>query len=97
LRVGAERVARNDHEPAGQHVGDLVDDVLQHGEPQREDDGTSAPQRVAVAAGGDRTATDLCGQRSCRRTVGAREPQQGAAGRCCEDDRPRTFRIDAPG
>jgi hypothetical protein len=62
LCVRAERVARNDHEL----VGDLVYDALQHGKPQREDDGTGALQRVAVVDGDDRSATDLCRQRSCR-------------------------------
>ena len=58
--VGAERVARHDHELAGERVGDLVYDALQHGKPQREDDGIGALQRVAAAGGDDRSATDLC-------------------------------------
>ncbi len=48
--------------------------ALQHGEPQREDRGIGVPQRVAVAGGDDRGATDLCSQRSCRLMAGAREP-----------------------
>ena len=43
----------------------IVYDALQHGKPQREDDGTGALQRVAVADGDDRTAADLCRQRPC--------------------------------
>jgi hypothetical protein len=79
LCVGAERVARNDHELVGERVGDLVYDALQHGKPQREGDGSGALQRVAVVGGGDRTSTDLCSQRSCRLIVGFREPQGLAA------------------
>jgi hypothetical protein len=60
VRVDGERVARNDHDFAGQRVGDLVDDALEHGEPQREDDGTGALQRVAVVGGDGRRVTDLC-------------------------------------
>ncbi len=75
--VGAERVARNDHDLAGQRVGDLVYDALQGGKPKREDDGIGALQRVAVVD--DRSATDPCSQRSCRFIVGAREPQGLAA------------------
>jgi hypothetical protein len=43
--------------------------------PQREDDGTGALQRVAVVDGGDRSSADLCSQPSCRLIVNAREPQ----------------------
>jgi hypothetical protein len=50
-------------------VGDLVYDALQHGKPQREDDGVGAPERVAVAGGDDRSPADLCSQRSCRRSI----------------------------
>ena len=60
LRVGADRVARHDHDLVGERAGDLGDDALQHGEPQREDDGIGALQRVAVVGGDDRVATDLC-------------------------------------
>jgi hypothetical protein len=51
---------------------DLVYDAHQHGNPQREDDGLRT--RLAVADGDDRTATDLCSQRSRGLNVGAREP-----------------------
>ena len=57
--VGAERVARHDHELAGARGGDLVYDALQHGKPQRKDDGIGALQRVAVA-GGDTAARPIC-------------------------------------
>jgi len=79
MGVEADRVARNDHGLAGQRLGDLVYDALQHGKPQGEDDGIRALQRVAVVVGGDRSATDPCSQRSCRFIVGAREPQGLAA------------------
>jgi len=59
VRVRAERVARNDHDLAGQRFADLVYNALQRGEPQREDDGIGVLQRVAVAGGDDRSATDL--------------------------------------
>jgi hypothetical protein len=62
LCVDAERVARNDHELVGERAGDLVYDALQHGKPQREDDGTGALECVTVVDGDDRSATDLCGQ-----------------------------------
>jgi hypothetical protein len=64
LRIRAERVARNDHDLAGQRVGDLVYDALQHGKTQCEDDGIGILQRVAVVDGGDRSSTDLCSQHS---------------------------------
>jgi hypothetical protein len=51
--VDADRVAGNDHDLAGQRLGDLVYDALQHGKPQREDDGIGALQRVAVVDGDD--------------------------------------------
>jgi hypothetical protein len=54
LCVDADRVAGNDHELAGERVGDLVYDALQHGKPEREDDGIGALQRFAVARGDDR-------------------------------------------
>jgi len=60
-------------------AGDLVNDALQHGKPQREDDGFGAVQRIAVAGNGDRGQADLCSQRSCRLSVGAGEPQGLAA------------------
>ena len=69
----------NDHELFGQRVGNLVYDALQHGKPQREDEGIGALQRVAVVDGDDRSSTDLCSQHSCRLIVGAREPQGLAA------------------
>ena len=77
--VGADRVARNDHDLAGQRVGDLVYDALQRGKPQREDDGIGALHCVTVVGGDDRGASDYCGQRSCRPSVGARELKDFAA------------------
>jgi hypothetical protein len=71
LRVRAERVARNDQDLAGQRFADLVYDALQHGKTQREDDGIGVLRRVAVVDGDDRSATDLCSQRSCRLNIGA--------------------------
>ncbi len=71
VRVDGERVARNDHELAGELGGDLVYDALQEGKPQREDDGIGTLQPVAVAGSGDCGVTDLCRQRSCRLIVGA--------------------------
>jgi hypothetical protein len=79
LRVGAERVARNDQDLVGERAGDLVYDAIQHSKPQRADDGTGTLQRVAVAGGGGRRATDLCSQCSCRLPAGAGEPQDPAA------------------
>ena len=73
--VDAERVAWNDHELVAYPVGDLVDDALKRGKPEREDDGIDALQRVAVLAGDNRSWTDLCGQPSCGLIVGTREPQ----------------------
>src|ERR1700722_362343 len=54
-------------------------------------------QRVAVA-GGNRSMTDPCGQRSCRLSVGAREPQVLAAcGQLAGDDRPDPSSADDRG
>jgi hypothetical protein len=87
VRVEGDRVARNDHELAGERGGDLVDDALQHGKPQREDDGVGVLQHVAVAGSGDRSVTDLCRQRSGRLRVGAGESQGLAAcGELAGDD-----------
>jgi hypothetical protein len=56
LRVGAQRrVARNDHELAGERARDLIYDALQDGKPQREEDGIGALQRVAVVDGDNRS------------------------------------------
>jgi hypothetical protein len=52
-------------------LADLVYDALQHGKTQREDDGIGVLRRVAVVDGDDRSATDLCSQRSCRLNIGA--------------------------
>jgi hypothetical protein len=80
LCVRGEWVARDDYELVDQRVGDLVYDARQGGKAQREHDGISAPQRVAVVDGGDRGSTDLGSQRSCRQ-AGARKPQGLAARR----------------
>jgi hypothetical protein len=46
-RVRSERVARNDDDLVDERVGDLVDDVLQHGESQRQDDSIGAPSEAS--------------------------------------------------
>jgi hypothetical protein len=46
---------------------------------QCEDDGIGAPQHVVVVGGDDRGSADPGRQHSCRRAVGAREPQGLAA------------------
>ena len=48
VRVGDDRVARDDHESASQQAGDLVYDALQGCKPEREDDGIGVRQRVTV-------------------------------------------------
>jgi len=68
------------HWPPSTRAGDLVYHGVQHGKPQREDHGIGALQRVAVAGGDDRSATDRRSQLSRRLDVGAREPQGLAAG-----------------
>ena len=75
LCIRAKRVARNDHDLVGEGVGKVVQDALQHGEPQRQDDGIRASQRVVIVRDGDRSSTHLCGQLSRRPTVCAREAQ----------------------
>ena len=45
-----------------QRVGDLVDDVLQHGEPQREHDGIGSLHRAPVVERDERRAADRPGQ-----------------------------------
>ena len=79
LRVEADGVAGNDHERAGQRIGDLVDDALEHWKPQRENDGIDIPQRVMVVDGDDGSSTDSRSQRSRRLAGAAREPQGLAA------------------
>jgi hypothetical protein len=53
VRVGGDRVARDDHELARQPVADLGDDAPEDGEPEREDDGVGPLGRVVVVGGGD--------------------------------------------
>ena len=97
LCVRGERVARDDYELVDQRVGDLVYDAGQGGKAQREHDGISALQRVAVVDGDDGSSTDLGSQRSCR-LVGAREPQGLAAGgELAGDDRSEPSSADDRG
>jgi hypothetical protein len=60
----------------------LVDDVLQHGEPQRKDDRISTLHSTSVVDGHNRGFTDRGGQSLCRLLVGALELQGFATG--CE-------------
>ena len=76
LLIGAQADCSAQPPASGRvRAGDFADDVLQHGETQREDDGIGALQSVAIAAATSRSGTDFGGQQSCRIGVGAREPQ----------------------
>jgi hypothetical protein len=75
LCVDTDRVARDNKGLVAQGVGDLVDDVVQHGKPQRKDDSIGSLQRASVVSSDDRGAADRRGQRPCRLLVGARELQ----------------------
>jgi hypothetical protein len=81
--IDADRVGRNDDELVGQQTGDLVDDALQHGKPQREDDSIGALQHITVIDSDDRSPTDVRGQRSCRLMVGTRKPENLATPAAC--------------
>jgi hypothetical protein len=78
--VDADGVARNNKGLVTQRVGDLVDDVVQHGEPQRKDDSIGTLQRALVVERDDRGTADRRRQGSRRLLVGARELQGLATG-----------------
>jgi hypothetical protein len=73
--VEADRVARNDHRLVAQRIGDLVDDILQHGKPQRQDDSIGSLQRVPVVDSDDRSLAIAPASVRADSFVGARELQ----------------------
>ena len=66
MLIGAKRIARHHHQLLADEARDLADDVLQHGETQREDDGIGALQSVAIARGDGGSGTDVGRQQSYR-------------------------------
>jgi hypothetical protein len=57
LRIDADRIARNDHNLVCDGVSDLLDNPLQRGESERQNDGLSAPRGVEIVGCDDRGPT----------------------------------------